>query len=279
HRRPGSLITTNTSGIPVHLMAEGRSDDFRRHFCGTHFFNPPRYLRLLEIIPGPSTDDSVLSFLQDYGDRFLGKTVVRCKDTPAFVANRIGVFSILSLFHLVEKLGLTVDQVDKLTGPIIGRPKSATFRTCDVVGLDTLVKVAADVHERCPEDESRSTFVLPDYIQRMVEAKRLGDKTGEGFYKKTKSASGGKEILSLDFASLQYGPKKKSSFQTLEQTKPIDDLQKRLPVLLKGTDVAGDFYRQSFFRLFSYISHRIPEVADDLNTIDEAMCAGFGWEI
>lgn len=278
-RKPGSLITSNTSGIPIRLMAEGRSDDFRRHFCGTHFFNPPRYLRLLEIIPGPETDADVLTFLDEYGDKFLGKTTVRCKDTPAFIANRIGVFSILSLFHLVEKLGLTIDEVDKLTGPVLGRPKSATFRTCDVVGLDTLVKVAADVFDRCPEDESRSTFLLPGYVKAMVDQKWFGDKTKQGFYKKVKSASGKSEILSLDIATMEYRPKGKSKFATLEQTKAIDDLKQRIPVLFAGKDKAGEFYRESFCRLFQYISFRIPEIADELYRIDEAICAGFGWEI
>lgn len=279
HRRPGSLVTSNTSGIPIRLMAEGRSDDFRKNFCGTHFFNPPRYLRLLELIPGPETATEVLEFLQDHGDRFLGKTVVPCKDTPAFIANRIGVFSIMSIFHLVEKMGLTVDAVDKLTGPVLGRPKSATFRTCDVVGLDTLVKVAADVFARCEDDESRDTFMLPPYVQTMVDQKRFGDKTGQGFYKKQKSADGRKEILSLDLSSLEYGPKKKSVFPVLDQVKPMDDLRQRLPVLFAAKDKAGEFYRESFYRLFSYVSFRLPEVADHIHTIDEAVCAGFGWEM
>lgn len=279
HRRPGSIITSNTSGIPIHLMAEGRSDDFRMHFCGTHFFNPPRYLRLLELIPGPETDAGVLDFLADFGDRYLGKTVVRCKDTPAFIANRIGVFSILSLFHTVESMGLTVDEVDKLTGPVIGRPKSATFRTCDVVGLDTLVKVAADVYERCPKDEARDIFKLPAYVQRMVEEKRLGDKSGQGFYKKIKNESGKSEILSLDFASMEYRPKAKTKFATLEQTKSMDDLKARLPILFQGKDKAGEFYRESFCRLFQYVTHRIPEISDDLARIDQALCAGFGWDL
>jgi 3-hydroxyacyl-CoA dehydrogenase len=278
-RKPGTLITSNTSGIPIALMAEGRSEDFRRHFCGSHFFNPPRYLRLLEIIPGIDTAPEVLSFLEHYGDKFLGKTTVHCKDTPAFIANRIGVFSILSLFHLLEEMGLSIDEVDKLTGPVLGRPKSATFRTCDVVGLDTLVKVAADVYDRCPNDESRDTFQLPAFIKQLVERKWLGDKTGQGFYKKSKTADGKREILTLDISSMEYRAKSKVKFATLEQTKTIDDLKQRLPVLFSGKDKAGDFYRKSFCRLFQYISFRIPEIADDIYSVDQAICAGFGWEI
>ena len=279
YRRKGSLITSNTSGIPIHLMAEGRSDDFRKHFCGTHFFNPPRYLRLLEIIPTPETDSEVVKFLENYGDLYLGKSTVICKDTPAFIANRIGVYSIMSLLHLVEKNGMTVDDVDKLTGPVLGRPKSATFRTSDVVGLDTLVKVAKDVYDRCPNDESRETFLLPPFVQKMVDNKWFGDKTNQGFYKKVKNEAGKSEILSLDLASFEYKPKSKSKFPTLDQTKTIDSFKDRVKILFAGKDKAGEFYRDSFCSLFKYISFRIPEIADDLYQIDDAICAGFGWEI
>ncbi len=279
YRKPGTLITSNTSGIPIHLMSEGRSGDFQKHFCGTHFFNPPRYLRLLEIIPGPETDPSVIEFLMDYGDKFLGKETVPCKDTPAFIANRIGVYSIMSLFHLVEKMGLTVEEVDKLTGPLLGRPKSATFRTCDVVGLDTLVKVANDLSARCPEDEGRANFKLPEYVQKIVDNNWLGDKTGQGFYKKVKSPGGKSEIQSLDLKTLEYKPKGKVRFATIEQAKVIDSLPDRLKALVSGQDKAGEFYRASFYNLFQYISNRIPEIADDVYLIDDALCAGFGWEI
>jgi 3-hydroxyacyl-CoA dehydrogenase len=279
YRKPGTLITSNTSGIPIHLMAQGRSEDFRKHFCGTHFFNPPRYLRLLEIIPTPDTDPVIVDFLMEYGDRFLGKTTVLCKDTPAFIANRIGVFSIMSLFHLVEQMGLSVDEVDKLTGPVLGRPKSATFRTCDVVGIDTLVKVAKDVYDRCPEDAARDAFQLPAYVSKLVENKWFGDKTVQGFYKKVKGAGGKSEILSLDLKTLEYIPKAKVKFATLDQTKSIDNLRDRIPVLLKGTDKAGEFYRRSFASLFQYISYRIPEVSDEIYRIDQAVAAGFGWEM
>ncbi|HEY5390635.1 MAG TPA: 3-hydroxyacyl-CoA dehydrogenase family protein, partial [Hanamia sp.] len=181
-RKPGTLITSNTSGIPIHLMAEGRSEDFKRHFCGTHFFNPPRYLRLLEIIPTEFTNRDVLDFLMHYGDLFLGKTTVLCKDTPAFIANRIGVFSIMSIFHIMDKLALGIDEIEVLTGPVIGRPKSATFRTADVVGIDTLVKVAIGVKENCPNDEAKEIFTIPAWLQKMVDNKWLGDKTGQGFF-------------------------------------------------------------------------------------------------
>ncbi len=278
YRKPGTIISSNTSGIPIQLMAENRSDDFKKHFCGTHFFNPPRYLRLLEIIPGPGTDKTVLDFLMNYGDVYLGKTTVLCKDTPAFIANRIGVFSIMSLFHLVEKMGLTVDEVDKLTGPVLGRPKSATFRTCDVVGIDTLVKVARDVYDRCPDDESKETFKLPGYVQKLLDNQWYGDKSKQGFYKKVKGEGGKSEILSLDLRTMEYSPKSKSKFTTLDQTKSIENVQDRLKVLFAGKDKAGEFYRESFSALFQYISHRIPEIAGNPMQVDEAVSAGFGWE-
>lgn len=183
-RKPGTLITSNTSGIPIHLMLNGRSNDFQKHFCGTHFFNPPRYLKLLEIIPTPETDTEVVNFLMDYGDRFLGKTTVLCNDTPAFIANRIGVFSIMTVLKTMEKLSLSIDEVDALTGPISGRPKSATFRTADVVGIDTLIKVAKNTYDASPNDESRDMFIIPSYINKLIENKWLGDKTGQGFFKK-----------------------------------------------------------------------------------------------
>ena len=279
YRKPGTLITSNTSGIPIHLMAEGRSDDFKKHFCGTHFFNPPRYLRLLEIIPTSFTDKEVIDFLMHYGDLYLGKTTVLCKDTPAFIANRIGVFSIMSIFHIMEKLELGIDEIEALTGPLIGRPKSATFRTADVVGIDTLVKVAMGVKDNCPNDEARDTFVIPLWLQKMVDNKWLGDKTGQGFFKKTKSADGSKEILTLDLDSFEYKPRNKPKFATLDTAKPIDDLKKRLKILVAGKDKAGEFYRQFHYGLFSYISNRIPEISDEIYRIDDAMKAGFGWEI
>lgn len=278
-RKPGTLVTSNTSGIPIHLMAEGRSDDFKKHFCGTHFFNPPRYLRLLEIIPTEFTDKEVVDFLMYYGDLFLGKTTVLCKDTPAFIANRVGVFSIMAIFHIMDKLELNIDEVEALTGPIIGRPKSATFRTADVVGIDTLVKVAIGVKENCPNDEAKEIFAIPAWLQKMVDNKWLGDKTGQGFFKKTKDAAGQKEILTLNLKTFEYASRQKPKFATLETAKPVDDLKQRLMVLVQGKDKAGEFYRQFHYSLFSYISHRIPEISDELYRLDDAMKAGFGWEI
>lgn len=279
YRKPGTLVTSNTSGIPIHLMAKGRSDDFRKHFCGTHFFNPPRYLRLLEIIPTADTSQEVIDFLMEYGSLQLGKTTVLCKDTPAFIANRIGVYGIMSIFRLVDKIGLTIDEVDALTGPIIGRPKSATFRTADVVGIDTLVKVANGVAENCPDDEQRDVFTIPAWLNTMVNNNWLGDKTGQGFFKKTKGSGGEKEILTLDLKTMEYGARQKAKFATLEAAKPLDDLKTRLAVLVQGTDKAGEFYRHFHYGLFSYISYRIPEISDEIYRVDDAMMAGFGWEI
>lgn len=279
HRRPGTLITSNTSGIPISLMAEGRSEDFKKHFCGTHFFNPPRYLRLLEIIPTPFTDPETIKFLMHYGDLHLGKTTVLCKDTPAFIANRIGVYGIMKVLDSMQKLGLNVDEVDKLTGPVIGRPKSATFRTTDLVGLDTMIKVSTNLYQALPKDEEREKFVVPEVILKMEQKKWLGDKTGQGFYKKSKNAKGETEILTLDLKTLEYGTKHRAKFATLETTKAIDNIKQRFPMLLAGTDKAGEFYRDSFYSIFSYVSNRIPEIADELYKIDNAVCAGFGWEL
>jgi len=278
YRKPGTLISSNTSGILIHLMAEGRSEDFKKHFCGTHFFNPPRYLRLLEIIPTPHTSPEVVDFLMEYGDVFLGKTTVHCKDTPAFIANRIGVFSIMLIFNSMEKLGLTIDEIEALTGPIIGRPKSATFRTADIVGIDTLVKVAKGVADNCPQDEARAIFNIPIWLEKMLANNWLGDKTGQGFFKKLKSEAG-KEILTLNLQTLEYGPRNKPKFASLEAAKPIEDLKQRLQLLQASPDKAGDFYKAFHYGLFSYISHRIPEISDELYRVDDAMMAGFGWEI
>lgn len=278
-RRPGTLISSNTSGIPIYLMAEGRSEDFRKHFCGTHFFNPPRYLRLLEIIPTPDTDPEVVDFLMHYGDLFLGKTTVLCKDTPAFIANRVGIYAIMKVVDSMRKLDLNIDEVDKLTGPVIGRPKSATFRTSDVVGLDTLIKVAQNLEKSLEQDEAREMFRIPEVITKLEANNWLGDKTGQGFYKKTKNAKGQTEILTLDLKTLEYKPKTKARFATLETTKTIDDLRQRFKVLLAGKDKAGAFYRDAFYGLFQYVSNRIPEISDELYRIDDALRAGFGWEL
>ena len=278
YRTPGTIISSNTSGIPIKFMNEGRSEDFQQHFAVTHFFNPPRYLKLFEVVPGPNCKQEVTDFLMDYGSKFLGKTSVLAKDTPAFIGNRIGIFGIQSLFHQVKELGLTIEEVDKLTGPVIGRPKSATFRTVDVVGLDTLVHVANGIYENCPDDEAHELFKLPDFINTMMENKWYGSKTKQGFYKKTVNAEGKKEILSLDLETMEYRAKKKAKFATLELTKTIDKPIDRFKVLVGGKDKAGEFYRKNFAAMFAYVQNRIPEISDELYRIDDAMKAGFGWE-
>ena len=278
-RTPGTLISSNTSGIPIHLMAKGRSEDFRTHFCGTHFFNPPRYLRLLEIIPTPETKPEIIDFLMHYGDKFLGKTTVLCKDTPAFIANRVGVYAIMALLHLVKKMDLSVEEVDKYTGPALGRPKSATFRTTDVVGLDTMINVAAGLFNNLPDDKAHKLFELPEYVKKMQENKWLGDKSKQGFYKKIKGADGRSEILALDLNTFEYKAQQKINSSTLQATKLVDNLRERMKVFSKGTDKAGEFFRTSFFGLFEYVSDRIPEISDELYRIDDAMRAGFGWEL
>ena len=278
-RKPGTLITSNTSGIPIHLLAEGRSDDFKANFAGTHFFNPPRYLKLLEIIPTPDTKPEVVDFLLHYGDLYLGKTVVLAKDTPGFIANRVGVFALLDAMQTMQKLGLTVEETDKLTGPVIGYAKSATLRTSDVVGLDTTINVANGLAQGLPNDEAKDVFVLPDFVQKMGENKWLGDKTGQGFYKKVKGEGGKSEIHALDLNTLEYKPSQKVKFATLEMTKAIDKVADRFKVLVTGKDKAGEFYRLSFGSLFAYVSNRIPEIADQLYKVDDALRAGFGWEL
>lgn len=278
-RKPGTLVSTNTSGIPIQMIAEGRSEDFQQHFCGTHFFNPPRYLRLLEIIPTAKTEKWVVDFLLQYGDLFLGKTTVLCNDTPGFIANRIGIFSIMAILEAMEKTGLTVDDAEALTGPIIGRPKSATFRTADGVGIDTLVHVSKGLFEYCPHDEARERFRIPGWLQQMVDNNWLGDKSGQGFFKKTKTAAGEKEILTLDLKTMEYGARKKTKFAAIDAAKPMEDLAERIRTLCAFPDQAGEFYRSFHYHLFAYISNRIPEISGSIQSIDDAMKAGFGWEI
>jgi 3-hydroxyacyl-CoA dehydrogenase len=278
YRKPGTLITSNTSGIPIHQMTEGRSEDFKKYFCGTHFFNPPRYLKLLEVIPTQYTDPSVVEFFMHYGARFLGKTMVLCKDTPAFIANRVGVFSIMAIFHLMKEMDMTVEEIDALTGPLIGKPKSATFRTCDVVGIDTLVKVAKGVYDNCGDDEARDLFQIPDYVNKLVENKWFGDKSGKGFYKKEKSAAG-KQILALDVKSFEYKASEKPKFACIAATKPIENLKERLVALNKQSDKGAEFLKKLGYHLYKYVSNRVPEISDEVYRLDDAMCAGFGWEI
>lgn len=278
YRKQGSLITSNTSGIPMHLMCKGRSEDFQENFAGTHFFNPPRYLRLLEIISGPNTLPEIIDFLMDYGDRFLGKETVLCKDTPAFIANRVGIYAIMSSMHTIEKMKMGVSEVDKLTGTVIGRAKSATFRTMDVVGLDTTVNVANNLYEILEQDESRDKFRLPRIVEELYNKKWLGDKTGQGYFKMIRHEDGSKELKEIDFNTLEYKEVEKPKFKALEGSKDMGDLKKRIKFLVNFEDRAGEFYRTTFYNLFKYCSNRIPEISDELYRIDQAVSAGFGWE-
>ena len=279
YRKPGTLITSNTSGIPISLMLDGRSKDFQSHFCGTHFFNPPRYLPLLEIIPSQETSAEVIDFLMHYGDLFLGKKTVMCKDTPAFIANRVGVFSIMAIFHLMEEMGLSVEEVDAITGPVSGRPKSATFRTSDLVGIDTLVKVAQGVAYGCPNDEAASYFKIPEFLTKMVDNGWIGDKGGQGFYKKSRDEKGERVIEALNLKTLEYHPKEKVRMQSIGDARQIDKLSARLKTLYGGSDKGAKFFKSLNLRVLAYASNRIPEVADQLYQLDDAMRAGFGWEL
>tara|TARA_B110001450_G_scaffold7779_1_gene7837 strand:+ start:509 stop:2908 length:2400 start_codon:yes stop_codon:yes gene_type:complete len=278
-RKEGSLVSSNTSGIPINSMLENRSEDFKKHFFGSHFFNPARYLRLLEIIPTDYTKKETIDFMTDFGEKILGKSSVLCKDTPGFIANRIGVFAIQELFHTVKEMKLSVGEVDLLTGPIMGRAKSATFRTCDVVGLDTLIHVANGLKTNCPKDERNNVFDIPDFVKKMKDNNWLGSKSGQGFYKKSKDENGKRNILELDLSTLEYSKKQKSKFETISKAKKIENLPKRMKVLFNGKDRAGEFYRKIFAGLFSYSACRIPEISEDIFLLDEAMKAGFGWEM
>jgi 3-hydroxyacyl-CoA dehydrogenase len=284
YRKAGSLITSNTSGIPIEMMLEGRSEDFSAHFCGTHFFNPPRYLKLLEIIPSSKTKPEVVDFFLHYGDLFLGKTTVKAKDTPAFIANRIGVFSIMAIFKMMQKHALSIEAVDTVTGPISGRPKSATFRTSDLVGLDTLVKVAqgvgsADSYRDAHTDEMKEWFAIPEFLNKMVENNWLGDKTGQGFYKKGKAADGSTQISSLNLTTFEYESADKPRFDSVGKAKKANRLKSKLGILYDGGDAAADFYHDVTTAILAYSANRIPEIADDLYQIDDALKAGFGWEV
>lgn len=281
HRRPGSLITSNTSGIPIHLMLEGRSEDFRGHFCGTHFFNPPRYLRLLEIIPTTETKPEVVDFLMHYGDVYLGKQTVLCKDTPAFIGNRIGVYAMAKIYQLTTELGLRIEEVDQLTGPAVGRPKTGTFRLGDLVGHDTAAKVIQGIKQNCPEDEQAATFAVPAYLQFLLDNKFLGNKTGQGFYKRTnqKDEKGKTIILALNLETLEYESTLRSNLPSLKLSKQISDLPKRIQAFFKAEDKGGELIRRSLLGLFAYVSNRVPEISDNLYSIDDAMRGGYAWEM
>jgi len=283
HRKAGSLITSNTSSIPINLMAEGRSEDFKKNFCGTHFFNPVRYMRLFEVIPTPDTSEEVVDFLMDYGDVYLGKQTVLCKDTPAFIANRIGVYSGIKLMELTEKHDLRIEEVDALTGPAIARPKTGTFRLNDLVGLDTNDKVSRFVKSSTPNDEylSRLGDMNPNYIDFLLENNYLGNKTGQGFYKKTneKDEKGRKVILALNLKTLEYEPSQRPNIPSIKAAKQIDSPPHRVRAMLDAEDKGGTFLREYFAGLFAYSANRIPEISDDIFSIDDAMRTGYAWEM
>jgi len=282
-RKPGAIVTTNTSGLPVHLIAEAMPEDFQQHWAGTHFFNPPRYLKLVELIPGPKTSSSVIETLTDFCDRRLGKGVVIAKDTPNFIANRIGTFSMLNALRLMTSLGMTIEEVDACTGPAVGQPKSATFRTADIVGLDVLVHVVKNIYETVPNDESREIYKIPPFIEEMVRRGWLGDKTGQGFYKRVKG--GDKEILTLDINTMDYRPRQKAKFGSIEAGKAVEDTRERLRALVgpllegqKG-DKAQQFLWGALSEMCLYAARRMQEISDNVEDVDRAMRWGFGWEM
>jgi 3-hydroxyacyl-CoA dehydrogenase len=283
-RKPGAIVTTNTSGLPVHLIAEGMSEEFQEHWAGTHFFNPPRYLKLVELIPGPKTSADVIETLREFCDRRLGKGVVVAKDTPNFIANRIGTFSMLNALRLMGALGMTVEEVDACTGPVIGQPKSATFRTADIVGLDVLVHVVKNIYETVPEDESRETYRVPAVVEEMARRGWLGDKTGQGFYKRVKG-SGEREILTLDVNAMEYRSRQKARLGSLENAKTIEDTTERLRALLGPVldGQKGDKAQQFLWGLLSetclYAGRRVPKISEHVADVDRAMRWGFGWEL
>ena len=279
-RKKGTLITSNTSGIPIHLMAEGRSDDFKKYFCGTHFFNPVRYMRLLEVIPTAHTDPDVTAFFMQYGDAKLGKQTVHCKDTPAFIANRVGVYAMSKIYQLTYELGLGIDTVDALTGPAIGRPKTGTFRLGDLVGLDTANHVVNGLRDNCPDDEQRSTFEALPFMQFLADNKFLGNKTGQGFYKKTgeRDAKGRPVVLALDLHTLEYKNSQKEKLPILDAFKQMEELPRRIKAIFKGDDKGAQLLQRSLLGLFAYVSNRVPEISDTAFAIDDALRAGFAWE-
>ncbi|MBL7826829.1 MAG: 3-hydroxyacyl-CoA dehydrogenase/enoyl-CoA hydratase family protein [Saprospiraceae bacterium] len=281
HRAKGTLVTSNTSGIPIHLLNEGRSDDFKKHFCGTHFFNPVRYMRLLEVIPTPETSPEVTEFFMHYGDVILGKQTVLCKDTPAFIANRVGVYAMAKIFMLTHELGLGIDTADALTGPAIGRPKTGTFRLADLVGMDTAVHVIKGMKDNCPNDEQISKMEVPSFLNFLVENKFFGNKSGQGFYKKTaeKDAKGRPVVLALNLQTHEYAVSQKEKLPIIDTLKQIDDLPRRIKAVFKGDDKGAELLKRSFLGLFAYVSNRVPEISNTLYAVDDALRAGFAWEV
>jgi 3-hydroxyacyl-CoA dehydrogenase len=279
HRKAGAIIASNTSGIPIESIAEPFSEDFKRHFLGIHFFNPPRYMKLVEIIPGKQTSGEVSCSIAGFLDQRLGKGVVPAKDRPNFIANRIGTFGMMATVHEMIAMGFTPTEVDQMTGKAIGHASSATFRTSDLVGLDVLAHVNKNLYPVIPEDNDREMFLVPDLIEKMLASRLLGDKTGGGFYKKTKTPDGKTEILELDLDTLEYKPQQKTKFPSLEAAKQIDDIAKRINLLVWGDDNVAEFLWKTMSRTFRYAAKRIPEIADTIVEIDNAIKWGFGWEI
>ena len=278
NRKPGSFVSSNTSGIPIRTLAEGRSQDFREHFLGTHFFNPPRYMKLLELIPGPETLPEVMQAMAEFGERTLGKGIVFAKDTPNFIANRIGTFGLFTVMRIMIEGDYSVEEVDRLTGPAIGRPKTATLRTADLVGLDTVAHIASNIAEGLSDDAERSAYAVPPFLQELVKRGWLGEKAGQGFYKRVRGSEGS-EILALDYKTMEYRPQRKVSFVSLDATQGIEDAAERLRALAYADDRAGRFVWQALRDTLGYAAQRVPEIADDIVSVDQAMKWGFGWEL
>ena len=276
-RRPGTIVSTNTSGIPIQDICTGMDLEFKQYFLGTHFFNPPRYMKLLEIIPLPETLPEVVQFMADFGERVLGKGVVYAKDTPNFIANRIGIFGMLYLMKTMADEGYTIEEVDAITGPAMGRPKSASFGTTDLVGLDTFAHVAKNLYDNAPQDEQRDIFKVPEFIEKMITNKWLGAKTGQGFFKRIKSETG-KEKLAIDYKTMEYRPAQKVKFPSLDAAKAAQGAGNKLKALVSADDRAGQFAWKITSESLLYAAKRIPEIADDLYNIDNAMKWGFNWE-
>ena len=280
-RAPHAIVSSNTSGISIASIADGFTDDFKSHWLGTHFFNPPRYMKLLEIIPTPDTQPEVVQAVARFGDWVLGKGIVMAKDTPNFIANRIGTFVTMNVMRIMQQEGFSIEEIDALTGPAMGLPKSATFRTLDLVGLDVLVHVVRNLAQSLPHDERRELFEVPEFISRMLERKMLGDKTKQGFYKKMKSAAGdggASEIQTLDLKTLEYRARQKTKLPALEMAQNIEDTRQRVTTLIKSADRVGQFYQKVLGDTFHYAASRIPEISDDIVSVDHAMKWGFNWE-
>ena len=277
-RKPGTLVTSNTSGIPIHLMAEGRSEDFQKHFCGTHFFNPPRYLKLFEVIPGPKTEKSVVDFFMNYAGLFLGKTSVLCKDTPGFIGNRVGVYSMAKIMELTQKLGLTIEEADTLTGSILGRPKTGTFKLGDLVGLDTAYNVTKGLQQNTSGDQMIQDLKDSKFLEFLIENKFLGDKTRKGFYYKEVTKEGKTNRFALNLDTLEYRPMERAKVAAVEAAKQAGSIKNKLTTLIKAEGKHGDLIRKHFASLFAYVSQRVPEITDVFYPIDDAIRTGYAWK-